>query len=177
MEIPPATLVLPDHKDDYGSYLSAKERLRPVVGFGGRLYIGDRQMAASRLRAYLHHGGDCHLVPLPITGGIPSLLDALLQLEWSKRQSLELIYASGDDSGSRSEVRNVKRMGLGYETTRLPEGLGRWPASGVGRPCARDASASSRHAIPSSSGTVSRACRANVARVGASAGTKAAVVT
>lgn len=122
MGMPLATLVLPGHKDDDGLYVPAIKRVRPVVGQGGRLYIGDSKMAALSIRAYLQHGGDYYLVPLPMTGEVPSLLDTLLEPVWSKQQSLELIYASGDDSGGRSETRNKKRLGLGYETIRLQEG-------------------------------------------------------
>jgi len=122
MGMPLATLVLPGHKDDDELYVPAIERVRPVVGQGGQLYIGDSKMAALSIRVYLQHGGDYYLAPLPMTGKVPSLLDTLLEPVWSKQQSLALIYASEGDSGGRSKTRSKKRLGLGYETTRLQEG-------------------------------------------------------
>lgn len=120
MGMPLATLVLPGHKDDDGLYVPTIKRVRPIVGQGGRLYIGDSKMAASSIRAFLQHGGDYYLVPLPMTGEVPGLLETLLEPVWSKQQSLELIYAPGGGSGKRPGGKG-KLLSLGYETTRSQE--------------------------------------------------------
>ena len=98
--MPVATLVLAGNRDDDGLYVPAIKRARPVVGEGGRLYIGDSKMAALDTRAFLQHSGDYYLVPLPMKGGVPELLERLLKPEWSKQPkygSLEERKANEDE--------------------------------------------------------------------------------
>jgi transposase len=121
MGMPLATLVLPGNRGDDGLYEPAIKRARPVVGQGGRLYIGDSKMAALDSRAFLQHSGDYYLVPLPMTGEVPDLMAALLKPVWSKQQALELIYAQGAECGQGTRARRQKLLGLGYEVTRSQE--------------------------------------------------------
>jgi transposase len=118
MGMPLATLVLPGNRDDDGLYVPTIKRARPVVGQGKRLYIGDSKMAALNIRAFLQHGEDYYLVPLPMTGEVPELLVTLLEPVWSKPQSLELIYALHDESDKGAKTKTKRVLGLGYETTR-----------------------------------------------------------
>jgi transposase len=119
--MPVATLVLAGNRDDDGLYVPAIKRARPVVGEGGRLYIGDSKMAALDTRAFLQHSGDYYLVPLPMTGGVPDLLERLLKPVWSKQQALKLIYVAEAESDQGTGAKTKKLLGLGYETTRFQE--------------------------------------------------------
>lgn len=118
MGMPVATLVLPGNRDDDGLYVPTIRRARRVVGQGKRLYTGDSKMAALNTRAFLQQGGDYYLVPLPLTGEVPALLERLLKRVWSKEQSLELIYASSGEADEGTEIQKQKLLGLGYETAR-----------------------------------------------------------
>jgi transposase len=118
MGMPLATLVLSGHQDDDGLYVPAIKRARPVIGQGKRLYIGDSKMAALNIRAFLQHGEDYYLVPLPMTGEVPDLLATLLEPVWNNPQSLELIYAPCDESDKKAKIKRKRLLGLGYETSR-----------------------------------------------------------
>lgn len=119
--MPVATLVLAGNRDDDGLYVPAIKRARPVVGEGGRLYIGDSKMAALDTRAFLQHSGDYYLVPLPMTGEVPDLLERLLKPVWSKQQALKPIYVAEAESDQGTGAKTKKLLGLGYETTRFQE--------------------------------------------------------
>jgi transposase len=123
MGMPLATLVLPGDKDDDGLYVPTVKRVRRLVGQGGRLYVGDSKMAAISTRASLALGGDYYLMPLPMTGEVPDLLEKLLEPVWSKKQTVELVYELGDDSDEEGESRKKKPLSLGYETYRNQESV------------------------------------------------------
>jgi transposase len=115
MGMPAATLVIPGNRDDDGLYIPAINRADPVVGQGGRLYIGDSKMSALRIRAFVQDRGDHYLVPLPQKGEASDLLVALLNPVWNRQQALELVYAPQDEVDEESKT---KLLCLGYETTR-----------------------------------------------------------
>jgi transposase len=115
MGMPTATLVIPGNRDDDGLYIPAIKRAAPVVGQGGRLYIGDSKMAALRIRAFVQDRGDHYLVPLPQKGETPDLLAALLEPVWNGQQALELVYAPQNEADEGAKAR---LLCLGYETSR-----------------------------------------------------------
>jgi transposase len=115
MGMPTATLVIPGNRDDDGLYIPAIKRAAPVVGQGGRLYIGDSKMAALRIRAFVQDRGDHYLVPLPQKGKTPDLLAALLEPVWNGQQALELVYAPQNEADEGAKAR---LLCLGYETSR-----------------------------------------------------------
>lgn len=115
--MPVATLVVAGNEADDGLYVPAIERARPVVGQGGRLYIGDGKMGALATRAAIHAGGDYCLVPLAWTGEVPAVLTGLLERVWAREQSLQLIWAP-EEAGT---YRQRKLLALGFETTRRQE--------------------------------------------------------
>jgi transposase len=78
-------------------------------------------MAALDTRAFLQHSGDYYLVPLPMTGEVPDLLERLLKPVWSKQQALKLIYVAEAESDQGTGAKTKKLLGLGYETTRFQE--------------------------------------------------------
>ena len=115
--MPIATLVVAGNEADDGLYVPAIERSRPVVGQGGRLYIGDSKMGARATRAFLQAGGDHYLMPLAQTGKVPELLTRLLEPVWAKEQSLQPIWAP-EEEGTNARP---KLLALGFETTRRQE--------------------------------------------------------
>jgi transposase len=125
MGMPAATLVVPGNRDDDGLYIPVIKRADPVIGQGGRLYIGDSKMAALRIRAFVQDRGDHYLVPLPQKGETPDLLATLLKPVWKGQQALELVYAPQDEADKEAKT---KLLCLGYETTRSQAAMvnGRW---------------------------------------------------
>jgi transposase len=118
--MPLATLAVAGHESDDGLYVPTIERARPVVGQGGRLYIGDAKMGALATRAFVQAGKDYYLTPLAQTGKVPELQLALLAPVWEKEQRLQRIYApSTEDSNDRGG--KPRLLALGYETTRQQE--------------------------------------------------------
>lgn len=115
--MPIATLVVAGNEADDGLYVPTITRSRPVVGQGGRLYIGDCKMSALATRAFIHAGGDYYLVPLAQTGEGAALLARLLEQVWAKEQSLQPIWAP-EDEGTQAPR---KLLALGFETTRRQE--------------------------------------------------------
>jgi transposase len=71
-------------------------------------------MAALGTRAFLQYGEDGYVVPLPMTGEVPALLETLLEPVWNRQQPLERIY---DDAEGATKTR-PQLLGLGYETSR-----------------------------------------------------------
>jgi transposase len=118
--MPLATLVVAGNEGDDGLYVPTIEQARPVVGQGGRLYIGDVKMGALTTRAFVQAGGDYYLTPLAQTGQVPELQLALLAPVWEKEQRLQRIYApnTGDSNDPEGKPR---LLALGYETTRQQE--------------------------------------------------------
>lgn len=112
--MPLATLVVAGNEADDGLYVPTITRVRPVVGQGGRLYIGDVKMGALATRAFIQESGDYYLMPLAQVGEVPELLATLLESVWDRRQPLQRIYAP---SGEETEARE-KLLALGYEVTR-----------------------------------------------------------
>jgi len=117
MGMPVATLVVAGNEADDGLYVPTIERSRPVVGQGGRLYIGDSKMGALATRAFIHASGDYYLAPLAQTGEVTELLASLLEQVWAKEQSLQPIWAPEDEGMSAGR----KLLALGFEATRGQE--------------------------------------------------------
>jgi transposase len=118
--LPVATLVVPGDAGDDPLYIPAIRRARPVVGQGGRLYVGDAKMGALETRAFVQASDDYYLMPLARTGTVPELLLELLQPVWEKKQPLERIYAPAAE-GLDHEEEKRKIVALAYEATRLQE--------------------------------------------------------
>lgn len=111
MGMPLATLVLPGNEADDGLYIPSVIRARQILGQGSRLYVGDAKMGAVDTRAFIQAGEDYYLTPLAQTGDIPELMKELLKPVWNKKQSLELIHPTTDET-------KPKAIALGYEITR-----------------------------------------------------------
>ena len=120
MGMPLATLVVAGNESDDGLYVPVIKRARPVVGQGGRLYIGDAKMGALATRAFVQAGGDYYLTPLARVGKVPELLLSLLKPVWTKKQRVDRIYAPSENGSSDSEGK-PELLALGYEVTREQE--------------------------------------------------------
>jgi len=118
--MPIATLVVPGNAGDDPLYIPAMRHARPVVGQGGRLYVGDAKMGALETRAFVQASDDYYLMPLARIGKVPELLLELLQPVWDKKQPLERIYAP-EAEGSEHKEEKRKTLALAYEATRLQE--------------------------------------------------------
>ena len=116
--MPLATLVVSGNEADDGLYIPTVRRAQPVVGQGGRLYVGDAKMSALETRAFLHTHGDYYLTPWAQVGKVPDLLRALLEPVWKGEQPLERVDVPGDSQGGEGKP---KVLALGYETTRRQE--------------------------------------------------------
>jgi transposase len=115
--MPLATLVLPGNEADDGLYIPIIRQARPIVGQGGRLYIGDAKMSALTTRAWVQGSGDFYLTPMPRTGVVPELLRSLLEGVWDKSQPLERVSASNEDPPGGAGGK-PKLLAAGYGTTR-----------------------------------------------------------
>jgi transposase len=120
MGMPLATLVVAGNDGDDGLYVPAIKRARPIVGQGGRLYVGDAKMGALATRAFVQAGGDYYLTPLARVGKVPELLLSLLKPVWEKKQQLHRINAPSA-TGSINLEDKPKLLGLGFESTRKQE--------------------------------------------------------
>ena len=120
MGMPLATLVVAGNEDDDGLYVPAIKRAHPIVGQGGRLYIGDAKMGALATRAFVQEGADYYLTPLARVGKVPELLLSLLKPVWEKKQQLRRICAPSAN-GSGDPEGKPKLLALGYESTRQQE--------------------------------------------------------
>ena len=76
--LPIATDVVSGEKADDPLYLPIYKRLKDILCKSGILYIGDSKMSALETRAVIARDGNCYLMPLPMTGETPALLDTLL---------------------------------------------------------------------------------------------------
>ena len=76
--LPIATDVVSGEKADDPLYLPIYKRIKDILCKPGVLYIGDSKMAALETRAVIARDGNCYLMPLPMTGETPALLDTLL---------------------------------------------------------------------------------------------------
>lgn len=72
--IPLVTATLSGEQADDPHYLPVWERMATILGRTNFLVVGDCKLASLRNRATLHQRGGLYLTPLPMTGGIPALL-------------------------------------------------------------------------------------------------------
>lgn len=76
--LPLAADVVPGNQADDPLYVPIYRRIRQTLGQNNLLYVGDAKMAALETRAVLQDGEDFYLMPLPMVGETPNLLNHLL---------------------------------------------------------------------------------------------------
>jgi transposase len=112
-----ASDVLAGQQADDPLYVPMIKRVRDILGQSGLLYAGDAKMAALSTRAYIIHGKDDYLVPLPMTGDTATSflqwLDAVVDgaqcatLVWDQDQ---LVAAGYEFSREQSAVVDDKSV-------------------------------------------------------------------
>lgn len=89
--LPLVTTVVAGNEADDPLYRPAIERVRSMLGQGGRLYVGDAKMAALETRQEIARGGDYYLCPLPAQQLDARQLDAYLAPVWTGQQPLTVL--------------------------------------------------------------------------------------
>jgi transposase len=123
--LPLATAVVAGNQADDPLYRPVIERVRATLGRGGRLYVGDCQMAALETRAVIHQGGDYYLCPLPARQLPAAALDAGLAPVWAGEQPLAVLVAGavpeGEPAAEGFEIAVELSAGVGGEEQRWRE--------------------------------------------------------
>lgn len=116
--LPIATDVVSGEKADDPLYVPIYKRIRKILDKSGILYIGDSKMAAIETRAEIVNNNDFYLMPLPMTGESPELLDKLLsELKVGKHKTGN-IFSPEDIPDNPDEAPDPKlALARGFETT------------------------------------------------------------
>ncbi len=75
-----ATEVVSGEQADDGLYEPIYQRIRQMLGMGGKLYVGDSKLSAVGNRVLFVLGGDYYLTPLALVGQRGKLLAELLEM-------------------------------------------------------------------------------------------------
>lgn len=94
--LPLAVDVVPGDKADDPLYVPVYKRIHESLDQAGVLYIGDSKMAAIETRATIVRDENYYLMPLPMTGETPGLLDTLLSDLESGRYQIAHIFLPED---------------------------------------------------------------------------------
>ena len=94
--LPIATDVVSGEKADDPLYLPIYKRIKDILCKSGVLYIGDSKMAALETRAVIARDGNCYLMPLPMTGETPALLDKTLSELEAGEHEIENVFLPED---------------------------------------------------------------------------------
>lgn len=116
--LPIATDVVSGEKADDPLYLPIYKRINKILCKSGILYIGDSKMGALETRAVIAIDGNCYLMPLPMTGETPALLDKILsELETGEHEICNVFLPQdlpeSDDEAPDPELALAK----GFEIT------------------------------------------------------------
>ena len=95
--MPIATYLVSGEKADDPLYVPIYKRINRILGTIGVLYIGDSKMAAIETRGTIHKDGNFYLVPLPMTGETPALLDKVLSQLDAGDHELNHIFLPEDE--------------------------------------------------------------------------------
>lgn len=95
--LPIATDLVSGEKADDPLYVPIYKRIYGILGTSGILYIGDSKMAAIEARGIIHKDGNFYLVPLPMTGETPALLDKVLSQLDAGEHELTPIFLPEDE--------------------------------------------------------------------------------
>ena len=103
-------------------YVPIYRRIRETLGKRGLLYIGDCKMGALETRAVIVDGGDTYLMPLPMTGDVPDLLDKQLDRVLAGDVKLTSIYLPEELLTNPDEEPDPElAIAEGFETIRQQE--------------------------------------------------------
>jgi len=103
-------------------YVPIYRRIRETLGKSGLLYIGDCKMGALEIRAVFVDGGDFYLMPLAMTGDVPTLLDEQLDKVLAGEVDLTQIYLPEELPTNPDEEPDPElAIAEGFETIRQQE--------------------------------------------------------
>ena len=116
--LPIATDVVSGEKADDPLYLPVYKRIHKIFCKSGILYIGDSKMGALETRAVIDRDNNCYLMPLPMTGETPALLDnTLSELEAGKHE-ISYVFLPQDQPETENEDPDPKKaLAKGFEIT------------------------------------------------------------
>lgn len=116
--LPIATDVVSGEKADDPLYLPVYKRIHKIFCKSGILYIGDSKMGALETRAVIDRDNNCYLMPLPMTGETPALLDnTLSELEAGKHE-ISYVFLPQDQPATENEDPDPKKaLAKGFEIT------------------------------------------------------------
>ena len=95
--LPIATDLVSGEKADDPLYVPIYKRIYSILGTNGILYIGDSKMGAIETRGIIYKDGNFYLVPLPMTGETPALLDTVLSELDAGEHELTHIFLPEDE--------------------------------------------------------------------------------
>ncbi len=105
-------------------YLPVYQRVRQTLDQAGLLYIGDCKMAALNIRATIAHARDFYLMPLPMTGKNPDLLEqALIDLENEIVELTDLYLPEDLPDDSQQETKPEDAIAQAFEYTRTQQAV------------------------------------------------------
>jgi len=116
--LPIATDVVSGEKADDPLYLPVYERIHKTVCKSGILYIGDSKMGALETRAVIDRDNNCYLMPLPMTGETPALLENTLSELESGKHKISYVFLPQDQPATENEDPDPnKALAKGFEIT------------------------------------------------------------
>jgi len=96
--LPLVTQVVGGASADDPLYLPQIKQVQASLGRGGKLYVGDSKMGATRTRAYIAASGDYYLCPMSQAQLQATPLAQLVEPVWSGRQALQpVIHPTKDE--------------------------------------------------------------------------------
>jgi len=95
--LPIATDLVSGEKADDPLYVPIYKRIDSILGTKGIIYIGDCKMGAIETRGIIDKDGNFYLIPLPMTGETPVLLDKVLSELDAGAHTLTHIFLPEDE--------------------------------------------------------------------------------
>jgi len=115
---PIATDVLSGEKADDPLYVPIYKRINNILEKSGILYIGDSKMGSIETRAVIHNDGNYYLMPLPMTGETPALLDKILsEFEAGKHETSNVFLPQDLPENPDNEPDPELALAKGFEIT------------------------------------------------------------
>jgi len=116
--LPIATDVVSGEKADDPLYLPVYKRIHNILCKSGILYIGDSKMGALETRAVIDRDKNCYLMPLPMTGETPALLDNTLSELAAGKHKISYVFLPQDQPATEYEDPDSnKALAKGFEIT------------------------------------------------------------
>lgn len=113
--------VHPGHRSDAVCYLPLIERVRPLLGQAGVLWVGDCKMAALAIRAALVAHQDYYLIPLPRGGDAGQSVENWVEQVLASPEPWELLWDGATLLGGGREL--TRELTVVLETPAGPQAI------------------------------------------------------